>query len=124
MRGGASSNPCSDIFGGTAAFSEPETRAIREFYETIARETKIFISLHAFGQYLLIPYGHTEDQSHNHNNLVNTCLQKAIQININTFSHSKVSIGKSVINAIQRRFNTDYVLGSVANVMCKITIDS
>lgn len=74
MRGGASSNQCSDTFAGSAAFSEPETRAIRDFYRTISQRTKIYLSVHAFGQYLLLPYGHTAAASENHGNLVS--LQK------------------------------------------------
>lgn len=70
MQGGASNQACSDTFGGTAAFSEPETRAIANFYASIASKAKIYVSLHAFGQYLLLPYGHTSAQSHNHNALV------------------------------------------------------
>lgn len=70
MRGGASSNQCSETFGGRSAFSEPETRAIRDFYNSIAGRTRFFLSLHAFGQYVLLPYGHQTGPSHNHGNLV------------------------------------------------------
>lgn len=55
MSGGASNNPCSDTYAGPNPFSEPETAAIRDFYGTIASRSRMFLSFHAFGQYLLMP---------------------------------------------------------------------
>jgi len=97
MSGGASNNPCSDTFAGPSAFSEPETRAIRDYYGTIATRTRIFLSFHAFGQYLLMPYGHTSSQSNNHANLL--------------------SVANAAATAIRNTSGIDYLVGSTATVL-------
>jgi len=97
MRGGASNNPCSDTYAGPAAWSEPETRAIRDYYARISPRTRAYISFHAFGQYLLLPYGHNTAPSERHANLM--------------------SVGTATINALSRRYGTSYVIGSTAVVL-------
>jgi len=57
MTGGSSSNPCSDTYAGSSAFSEPETKLTSDFINTIASELDAFISLHSYSQLILIPYG-------------------------------------------------------------------
>jgi carboxypeptidase T len=56
--GGASDNPASDTYHGPYAFSEPETRAIRDF---VANHPDITVSLdfHTYGEMVLWPYGYT-----------------------------------------------------------------
>lgn len=68
--GGSSNQACSDVFAGPRAFSEPETRAIRDFYQKIARNTRFYISVHSYGQMVLLPYGHTTALPRNHATLV------------------------------------------------------
>jgi len=97
MSGGASNNPCSDTYGGPNPFSEPETAAIRDFYGTIAARTRIFLSFHAFGQYLLMPFGHTTANSNNHANLL--------------------SVANSAAAAIRATAGADYLVGSTAAVL-------
>ncbi|KAF7418990.1 hypothetical protein HZH68_001643 [Vespula germanica] len=55
---GTSRNPCSDIFAGSAAFSEPETNAIRNFFEASAADFKAYLTFHSYGQYFLYPWGY------------------------------------------------------------------
>ncbi|XP_015176245.1 PREDICTED: carboxypeptidase B-like [Polistes dominula] len=55
---GTSKNPCSDIFAGSAAFSEPETNAIRNFFEVSAADFKAYLTFHSYGQYFLYPWGY------------------------------------------------------------------
>lgn len=50
-----STNPSSDSYIGPAAFSEPETQAIRAFSQT--RHFSIVIDHHAYGNYYVTPYG-------------------------------------------------------------------
>ncbi|XP_053673303.1 zinc carboxypeptidase-like [Anopheles nili] len=59
MNGGASSVPCSDTFAGLAPFSEPETKAMADYYATIANNLNIQFSFHSYGQYLLTPFGYS-----------------------------------------------------------------
>jgi carboxypeptidase T len=58
---GASSSPSSDTFHGPAAFSEPETQAVRDWVRA-RRKTTVLLSFHTFSELVLWPYGHTNDQ--------------------------------------------------------------
>ncbi|KAE9555329.1 hypothetical protein FO519_001488 [Halicephalobus sp. NKZ332] len=53
---GSSSDPCHETYHGPSAFSEPESRAVKEFLEK--NPVKAFITLHSYSQLWLIPYGH------------------------------------------------------------------
>lgn len=56
---GTSTNPCSDIYPGTSAFSESETRNIRDALLSERARIKLFLSFHAYSQLILTPYGYT-----------------------------------------------------------------
>jgi len=89
---GASDNPCSDTYAGPAPFSDPETAAMRDFYGTIAPRVRLFfLSIHAFGQYILYPYGYTTSPSNNNANLM--------------------SVGNAAATAIRNISGTDYLVG-------------
>ena len=57
---GSSGNPSSDTYRGTAAFSEPESRAIRDHVNRIGK-LSAFIDFHSYGEYILWPWGYTLD---------------------------------------------------------------
>lgn len=56
--GGSSNRGSSDTFMGTHAFSEPETRAIRD-YVTTHQNITILLSFHTFSKLILYPWGHS-----------------------------------------------------------------
>jgi len=56
---GSSTNPCSDIFMGSRAFSEKETANIRDFVTARADRMRMYMSVHSFGQYFLIPWSYS-----------------------------------------------------------------
>ncbi len=58
--GGSSSDSSDDTFMGPTAFSEPETRAIRDYVET-HKNLKILLSFHTFSELILYPWGHKYD---------------------------------------------------------------
>ncbi|XP_071446834.1 carboxypeptidase B-like [Hetaerina americana] len=58
MESGASDDPCSDIFAGEKAFSEPEARALRDYVLANAKNAKAYLTLHSYGQYILYPWGY------------------------------------------------------------------
>ncbi|XP_059080050.1 carboxypeptidase O-like [Tigriopus californicus] len=58
-----SSNPCSNIYKGTKAFSEPETRAVAvanlQIMKKYGRDMfPLHMSFHSYGQMILRPYSH------------------------------------------------------------------
>lgn len=58
---GSSHTPRSDTFCGKAAFSEPESQAMRKFFGDHTN-IKTHISYHSYGQMILYPYGGTYDE--------------------------------------------------------------
>ncbi|KAK4007895.1 hypothetical protein OUZ56_013053 [Daphnia magna] len=55
---GASTNPCEETYRGTKAFSEPETLATSNFILSKKNQIRLYLTLHSYGQYALIPYGY------------------------------------------------------------------
>jgi murein tripeptide amidase MpaA len=58
---GSSADPWSEIYRGTAPFSEPETRAIRNL--ALSHEFRAIMTYHSYGQLILYPWGYTHDPS-------------------------------------------------------------
>lgn len=54
---GASANPCAQDYRGPFEFSESESRAVRDYVTSLKGNLSLYMSLHSFGQYLLLPYG-------------------------------------------------------------------
>ena len=51
---GSSNDPCSEMYEGPEPFSEPETRAVRDFMKS--KHFKTAFNYHSFGRLLLLPY--------------------------------------------------------------------
>ncbi|XP_055624852.1 carboxypeptidase B-like [Toxorhynchites rutilus septentrionalis] len=60
---GASRNECVPTFAGPEAFSEPETRALRNFLLSKNSSIDFYLSLHSYGRFLLYPWGFKKDLS-------------------------------------------------------------
>ncbi|KAF2368757.1 Peptidase M14 carboxypeptidase A [Trinorchestia longiramus] len=71
--GGAGASPyaCSDEFRGEAAFSEPETQAIRKAVTDMGDRLKAFVSLHSYRQSILLPWSHAPSSHDNVQNMTN-----------------------------------------------------
>jgi len=52
---------CSSIYGGQAAFSENETKAVRDYLTGLSKDFDLAIDIHSFGNKLLFPYGYEKD---------------------------------------------------------------
>ncbi|KAJ8932661.1 hypothetical protein NQ314_014538 [Rhamnusium bicolor] len=61
MLAGASNWQCSQTYAGRGAFSEPEAKAVSNFFLANRDIIKLFIDLHSYGQLLMYPWGHTTD---------------------------------------------------------------
>ncbi|KAI9553883.1 hypothetical protein GHT06_019153 [Daphnia sinensis] len=55
---GTSTDPCADIYRGPKAFSEPETLATSNFISSKKNQINLYVTLHSYGQYALLPYGY------------------------------------------------------------------
>lgn len=59
--GQTSCNPCSDVYCGPAAFSEPETRNVKHLLDT--QRVDCFVDVHSFSELVLYPWGHALTQT-------------------------------------------------------------
>jgi len=97
MNGGASQNPCSEIYAGPRAFSEPSVDVMRQFISNITENMVAYLDFHSFSQMLLLPYGHTNEHLENY--------QEMMEI---------AEIAMADLEAVH---NTSYVYGNVAEVI-------
>ncbi|XP_043237768.1 carboxypeptidase B-like [Amphibalanus amphitrite] len=58
-KSGTSQEPCAVTYGGPHPFSEPETRAIRDFVLAHKDKLEMFITLHSYSELLFVPYAFT-----------------------------------------------------------------
>jgi len=59
---GTSASSCTDIFKGSAAFSEPETRNVRHMIDTY-KNIKFMIDVHSYSELVLYPWGDDDYQT-------------------------------------------------------------
>lgn len=74
---GVSTNPCSEIYLGTEAFSEPEAKNLKNFLATIPN-LNVYLTFHSYGQYILYPWGYGRDYAPNHNDLVSSVYRRLL----------------------------------------------
>lgn len=58
---GTSTDPCSNIFRGPDAFSEVETRNVRDFVLSHKDDIIFYHDMHSYTQLVLLPYGFKAD---------------------------------------------------------------
>ncbi|XP_034947534.1 zinc carboxypeptidase-like [Chelonus insularis] len=97
MQGGASSFPCAETYAGSAAFSEIETDTMSKYITSISNNVYAYIAFHSYSQLLLFPYGHTTEHLDNHDQLLD--------------------IGQKTIQALAKRYGTQYVTGNIAETI-------
>lgn len=90
---GTSQDPCSAVYAGAAPFSEKEMRTYAEFLFGLSGKVQVFIAFHSFSQMILFPYGHTSEHAPNNDDLL--------------------GIGWKAAQALQQRYGTKYVVGSI-----------
>lgn len=67
---GVSFNCCHAIYCGRGAESEPETQAVSYFVGSRKEDFLCFLTIHSYGQLLLVPYGHPNFTAANYKELV------------------------------------------------------
>ena len=60
--GVTSNDPCSDVYHGTAPFSEPETANVKWMLDTYER-IDCFVDVHSFSELVLYPWGDDDNQT-------------------------------------------------------------
>lgn len=69
---GASSNPCSESFRGTHAFSEIEVRNVADYLKALNENSQIagYMDIHAYSQLWMTPWGYTARKTKDHEELM------------------------------------------------------
>uniref|UniRef100_A0A0N4ZG08 Peptidase_M14 domain-containing protein n=1 Tax=Parastrongyloides trichosuri TaxID=131310 RepID=A0A0N4ZG08_PARTI len=92
-------NPCSDEYQGPFPFSEPETRAVRDFIlsKEIKGKLKGLVSLHTHGQFIVVPYNY--------------------KLHEYPPDYDKMmELGEKIRSTIKAFKGTDYMLGTAADL--------
>lgn len=97
----SSSNPCQDNYCGDYAFSEPESRAVRDALWATEGRTEFYFSLHSFGQLWMFPYGYTDLPAPDYDTLMNISLR-----------------AKEAIRSVQ---GTVYRVGSISKTIYQVS---
>ncbi|XP_029304105.1 carboxypeptidase O-like [Cottoperca gobio] len=74
---GVSFNCCSQVFCGTHPASEPEAQAVTYFVGSRKEDFLCFLTIHSYGQLLLIPYGNPNYTASNYDELLKVGLGAA-----------------------------------------------
>jgi murein tripeptide amidase MpaA len=97
LEGGSSTNPCSETHAGARAFSEVESLALSQFLSSIQSRLVFYLSVHSYGHYILIPYGHT---------------------NVKIPEYDEYyRIGSAAARSIAQRYNTQFRTGNVVDLL-------
>ncbi|PNF25142.1 Carboxypeptidase B [Cryptotermes secundus] len=88
---GASDDPCQETYAGPRPFSEPETRAISDFIMDRKDRIKLYLTMHAYSQMWLIPWGYTNKKTGDYDDLM--------------------SMGRKAVDALNRVSGTQYQVG-------------
>jgi murein tripeptide amidase MpaA len=94
---GASDDPCHETYAGPRPFSEPETRAISDFIMDRKDRIKLYLTMHAYSQMWLIPWGYTNKKTGDYDDLL--------------------SMGRKAVDALNRVSGTQYRLGSSPSLL-------
>ncbi|XP_063775641.1 mast cell carboxypeptidase A-like [Pseudophryne corroboree] len=90
-------DPCSAVYPGSAPESAPETQAVTAYIREHLSSLKAYISVHAFSQLLMYPYGYTSKLPPNHEKLD--------------------QIAKSAVESLHSLYNTSYKYGPIATTI-------
>ncbi|XP_015908741.1 carboxypeptidase B-like [Parasteatoda tepidariorum] len=90
---GSSNDPCQNSYCGDEAFSEGESRALRDLMKSREGRTLAYFAIHSFSQFWMTPYGITEDLPPNYSELERVA-----------------NIG---MDALHKEYNTDYMFGTI-----------
>ncbi|XP_044044121.1 carboxypeptidase O [Siniperca chuatsi] len=74
---GVSFNCSSEIYCGSKPVSEPEAQAVTYFVGSRKEDFLCFLTIHSYGQLLLVPYGHPNFTAPNYNELMEVGLAAA-----------------------------------------------
>ncbi|KAJ8683317.1 hypothetical protein QAD02_019109 [Eretmocerus hayati] len=75
-----SRKPCDETYSGPAAFSEPETQALKNFFERNWNRIKIHITMHSPVGSIMYPGGVGDSQAQSKKNILSCLAQSAVSV--------------------------------------------
>lgn len=100
---GSSNDPCTEIYHGPNAYSEPETEAVRRYILDKAENENVnwqgFITLHSYSQLWMTPYGYTEEVPEDYEELKR--------------------VADAATKELYSYYKTSYEVGNAGSVLCK-----
>ncbi|KAG5343265.1 CBPB Carboxypeptidase, partial [Acromyrmex heyeri] len=94
---GTSGNMCYETYRGSKAFSEPETDAIRNFFDNSLANIKAYVSFHSYGQYILYPWGYDQRLPPDYRDLDAVGLEAAKYMKYEGGDNTEYTVGNSAI---------------------------
>ncbi|XP_034123483.1 carboxypeptidase O [Drosophila guanche] len=101
---GTTSNPCKNLYRGAAAFSEPETRSLRNFLLGMRDHLGGYVSLGGYGQTVTYPWGDADYVTENQRQLRQTARQAVL--NLRRLNEAEYSTGTSYRQKLARPGNS------------------
>ncbi|KAL7853065.1 hypothetical protein SRHO_G00188500 [Serrasalmus rhombeus] len=94
---GISRNCCSEIYNGHSPLSESEAVAVTDFLSANRDQLLCFLTIHSYGQLILVPYGHPNISAPNYDELM--------------------EVGLAAAKAIKAVHGVDYTVGTPPDVL-------
>ncbi|XP_063788276.1 carboxypeptidase O-like [Pseudophryne corroboree] len=85
------------LFCGPRPASEFETQGVVRLLEPMKSNTLMYLTIHSYGQYILLPYGHTYLPSVNH--------------------YEMTKAAEKAADELKKKYNTEYHVGSTAAIL-------
>ena len=117
-------DPCNDryqTYRGPEPFSEIETRNVRDFILAHKDQIKFFNTLHAYGQFIILPWGYTDTVKPLTYDQIFDLAQKGNEALFNVHGRTyKIGTGKELTGYIASGVSFDWALGEagIPYVMC------
>jgi len=118
---GASLNPCDDTYAGPRPFSEPETRLMSQFILNKQRQIKVYLSLHAYSQMFLTPWGYTYQVPPDYEDMI--AVAKKAVATIESFRNTIYEVGSSTRILYAASGGSDDWVKGVAGVKFAYTVE-
>lgn len=94
---GTSRDPCSDVYHGPRAFSEPETNAVAQAIMARRNQIKLYLTFHSYSQLWLLPWSYTRQRPADYNELY--------------------SMAATGARALAQTYGTQYRVGSAPEIL-------
>ncbi|XP_034109449.1 carboxypeptidase B [Drosophila albomicans] len=118
---GSSADPAEEIYRGEYAFDQPESQVVRDVLLHYSDRLHFYLSLHSYGNYLLLPWGHTSDFPANYYDMLEVADAGAMAIVHATNGIYSYGSGYYLMYATSGD-STDYAVG-VANAKVAMTME-